>query len=211
MPNRAARRRAERVRRSAVRIVQRESGAAHIRPPESMSDRDKLMFLVAVATAGFENDTPVIVEGETVTAEDVEVLQALLEEIPVDYTGHVDLPHELSDFCSGARPPADAAHAWPDNIAAHDQAAAALLQFLSDEAEPTPATTAAIETLTNIGRTMPPDATVAVVLELTDGHVLATLLNPDGNKPVVAIACYGDDDPKRYNDPIEANVILLNQ
>ena len=202
MSKRARRRRAGRGR---ARPAGKRPGLARLRPAESMSDRDKLEFLEAAASAVLDEGATVTLEGETVTFEDLEALRELLDEIPAGYTGPVELPPALARFRTGPRPPADAAQAWPENIAGHDQAKAALLDFLVSDGD----VSAAVETLRAVGGSMPPSATVAELVELADGHVLATLLNPDGDSPVVTMAFYTDDDPERFNDPADASVMLL--
>ena len=191
--------------RRRARAAGKASGPARITPDAAMSDRDKLAFLEAAASAGLDEDFAVTVEGETVTFEDLEAVRALLDRTPVDYTDRVELPPALSRFCTGPRPPADATQAWPENIAGHDQAKAALLEFLVSDGD----AAAAVETLAVVGETTPSHASVAEIVELADGHVLATLLNHDGASPAVTLAYYTADDPKRCNDPADVSVMLL--
>ena len=177
MPKRAARRRAERTRRRAE-------------PPKGLSDRDKLGVELMVQLMGLET----VREPEV-----VEALRNLLDEIPVDYTGPVELPPALRHLQPGPLPAPDASEAWPENIAAHDQATAALVDLLN--LEHTPSETAAVfETLTRIGQTMPTNASASAVIEHDGEHILATLNDP-GDGLAVTFEHYGPSDPKRRNPP----------
>ena len=206
---RAALRRGKRDERKPGISVEQDGGTAFVAPGDGLTDREKLEFAAALASAGFENGTPVIVQGETVTPEHRKTIESFLDGIPVGHTGPLEFPEELGWLTSEPRPPQDATQAWPQDVAAHDQAAAALLDFMTEDDEPT--TTAAVSALKRIAKRMPSHATVAVVVEFADGHCVATLLNPDGRNPSVTMLYYGDDDPKRLKDAAGADVMHLSE
>ena len=131
----------------------------------------------------------VIVEGDEVTSDDVEALKA--------------------EYCRPADPP-DALIGWPENVAGHDQAAAALLDWLTSLDDDYPALEAdhAWQTLTTISAAMPEHSSVSVVVELSEGHLIATLLNQN-QASAVTMLHYGVDDPGRWGDPCDALVISL--
>ena len=57
---------------------------------------------------------------------------------------------------------------------------------------------------------MPEHATVSVVVELSEGHLTATLLNKN-QAPAITVLYYGADDPQRWGDARDAQVISLTR
>ena len=135
--------------------------------------------------------TKVIVGGEEVTPDDVEAFKA--------------------DGRQPADPP-DASIGWPENVAGHDQAAAALLDWLTnlDEDYSAPEDDPAWQTVTTVCAAMPEHATVSVVVELSEGHLIATLVNRN-QAPAITVLYYGADDPERWRDARDAQVISLTK
>lgn len=109
--------------------------------------------------------------------------------------------------------PPQADVSWPENVGMHDQVATAMLDFLTT-ADDTPKeqadTVRQLDVLVNLGESVPPDRSVSVLVELDDGHVLATMLNSIERGPVITVLHYGHDDPDRMNDPAHAGVLPLS-
>lgn len=124
-----------------------------------------------------------------------------------------------TDPSSVPRDPPQADVGWPENVGMHDQVAAAMLDFLTGQWEErpredlTPEEAAAVDresdVLIELGKSVPPDRSVSVLVELQDGHVLSTMLN-DERGPTMTVLYYGIDDPNRLRDPQEGSCILLD-
>lgn len=150
-----------------------------------LADSEEVAFLETLVAEAARAGMPVLVNGEELTAGMVE-----------------DLKAELPD----AADPPDASIGWPENVGAHDQAAAALLDWLT-EPEGSAGCDRAWATLTETAAAMPAHASVSVVVELSDGHVLATLLARVA--PAITLLFYGADDPDRVHAAREAQAIAL--
>ena len=175
-------------RRDGVRVSSDGDSTARVSVAD-LNEREQLEFLEMLVDEAAKTGTKVIVGGNEVTPADVEAIKA--------------------DACQPADPP-DASIGWPDNVACHDQAAAALSEWLTnlDGDYPVPEDDPAWQTLTTISPTMPEHASVSVVVELSGGHIVATLLNQN-QAPVITVLYYGDDDPQRWGDAQNAQVIAL--
>lgn len=177
-------------RRSGVRVSTDSDGTARVSVAD-LSEREQLEFLEVLVNEAANTGTKVIVGGEEVTPDDVEAIKA--------------------DDCRPADPP-DASLGWLEDVAGHDQAAAALLDWLTnlDGDYSAPEDDHAWQTLTTISAAMPEHATVSVVVELSEGHLIATLINRN-QAPAITVLYYGADDPERWGDPRDAQVISLTR
>ena len=175
-------------RHSGVRVSMDSDDTARVSVAD-LNEREQLEFLEMLVNEAAKTGTKVIVGGEEVTPDDVEALKA--------------------DDCRPADPP-DASIGWPENVAGHDQAAAALLDWLTnmDGDYSAPEDDHAWQTLTTISAAMPEHASVSVVVELSEGHLIATLLNKN-HAPAITVLYYSADDPQRWGDARDAQVVSL--
>ena len=216
MANRAERRRQERTALKAVLKaahglpVRYEGDTAWFSPAAGLNDREKLEMMATIGRASLERGMPVMFFSEPLTIEEIEACEAVLDGLDDSPDPLIELPEELRRLLGEVTDPPDASVGWPENVAAHDQAAAALLDlFDTDLAGKQWQTAVELDTLTKIGRVMPSHASVAAVLEFTDGHMLGTLLN-QGDGLTVVMAYYDANDPKRLNDANDARVMRLD-
>ena len=122
------------------------------------------------------------------------------------------------DRISPAAPPR-ASEAWPENVAAHDQAATALRNWLVEDVSDEGSTSGEHKedlhwkTILSIAHSMPSHASVAVVIEFEDGHLIATLLGSENSErpPTLTILFYDRDDPTRLKEALNAQVVLLTK
>ena len=210
MANRAERRRRARAERKAMHgLPVRYEGDTALFSAAGLTARETLEMLVVAGRVGLEHDMPLMVYGEPLTIEEIEACEAVLDGLDDSPDPLIELPEELLRLLGEVTEPSDASVGWPENVAAHDQAAAALLGLLTIE-DDTPQPTVEFDTLTKIGRSMPSDASVAVVVEFTEGgHMIGTLLNQRGS-PTVTMLYYDANDAKRLHDANDARVMHLD-
>ena len=175
-----------------------------------LDNLDSVNMLEAFARSGRESGVETVVNDVVVTNEDVEALRRVLDEYKVRVTvkgERVVLPPSLHHLLPVPAPAPAGSVAWPENMAVHDQAVAALKDLMN--LSNSPARTGQIwGTLTDIGLVMPPHASVSAVVEHEGEHILLTLSNTSDGI-AVRLDHYMPQDPKRVNDPANSEVFPL--
>ena len=170
--------RAERHRKRWRRRIERagRGGVEQVTFSAPLDNLFSISCLEAFARSGLRSGTEVVVDGRPVTHADADALRQLLDDNHDNNGGHIEVPSSLKHLLPvpGNRPAPDASDGWTENVVAHNQTAAALVDLLNLDHEAWEAA-AVFKTLTRIGLTMPSHASVSAVVEHEGEHILATL------------------------------------